>query len=136
MRAYAVGDQKGLVVVDGLTRSQIAQYAGASGDFHPMQTDEVFAKEVAEQPSVLAHGMLVMAAAGTLLRTWFGPAEVKAFQCSFRRPVLPGDTLTTTGTITDLIGHDGGTTVVTSLITRNQEGEVVLVGEARVFRQR
>ena len=35
------------VVVENLTRTQIVQYAGASGDYNPLHTDEVFATQVA-----------------------------------------------------------------------------------------
>jgi len=37
-----VGDSKSLVVFDNLTRSQIVMYAGASGDYNPLHSDEVF----------------------------------------------------------------------------------------------
>ena len=37
-----VGDSRSLVLVDDLTRTQIVQYAGASGDYNPLHTDDRF----------------------------------------------------------------------------------------------
>ena len=51
-----VGDSHEEVVVDNLTRTQIVQYAGASGDFNPLHSDDLFAREVAGYPGVFAHG--------------------------------------------------------------------------------
>ena len=44
-----------------LTRTDLVMYAGASGDFNPMHTDEVKAKE-SGLPSVFGHGMFSPAA--------------------------------------------------------------------------
>ncbi len=38
-----VGDSKELLLVDDLTRTQIVMYAGASGDYNPLHSDEKFA---------------------------------------------------------------------------------------------
>ena len=54
------GDTYDEVVVDNLTRTQIVMYAGASGDYNPLHTDEVWATKVAGYPTVFAHGMLTM----------------------------------------------------------------------------
>ena len=59
-----VGDTHEEVVVDNLSRTQIVQYAGASGDYNPLHTDEVFTTKVAKYPSVFAHGMLSMGLTG------------------------------------------------------------------------
>ena len=59
--ALKVGDTVEQVVVDGLTRTQLVMYAGASCDFNPLHTDEVYATQVAGFPSVFGHGMLTMA---------------------------------------------------------------------------
>ena len=42
-----------------LTRTDLVQYAGASGDFNPMHHDEVKA-QAAGLPSVFGHGMFSM----------------------------------------------------------------------------
>ena len=41
-----VGQTFSAVVVEDLKRTQIVQYAGASGDYHPLHTDEIFATKV------------------------------------------------------------------------------------------
>ena len=70
--SLSVGDVHEMVVVDKLTRTQIVQYAGASGDFNPIHHDEVFASKAAGYPSVFAHGMLSMGLTGRLLTDWLG----------------------------------------------------------------
>ena len=40
-----VGDSKEQLLVDDLTRTQIVMYAGASGDYNPLHSDERFARE-------------------------------------------------------------------------------------------
>jgi acyl dehydratase len=39
-----VGARHESTLVDGLTRTQLVQYAGASCDFNPLHTDEVYAR--------------------------------------------------------------------------------------------
>ena len=48
-----VGDIFSEEIVNNLTRTQIVQYAGVSGDYNPIHTDEIFATEVAGYPSLL-----------------------------------------------------------------------------------
>jgi len=42
-----VGDVHTATLVEDLKRTQIVQYAGASGDYNPLHTDEVFTTKVA-----------------------------------------------------------------------------------------
>ena len=61
------GDEHSEVVVDNLSRTQLVMYSGASGDYNPLHTDEVYTTEVAGYPSVFAHGMLTMGLTGKML---------------------------------------------------------------------
>jgi acyl dehydratase len=115
------------VLVAELTRTQIVQYAGASGDFNPIHHDEVFAR-AAGYPSVFAHGMLTMALTGRLLTDWLGDGVLRSFGVRFVRQVWPGDTLTGRATVTGLEPEEGR--VELELVTSNQKGEPVATGQA------
>jgi acyl dehydratase len=128
----ATGDRVEAVLVEGLTRTQIVQYAGASGDFNPLHTDEVFATQVAGYPSVLGHGMLTMAMAARLLTDWVGVDDLLSFGARFRSQVWPGDTLTGIVRVETLREERGGTAAEVSVAVRNQEGVDVLTGAALV----
>lgn len=125
-----VGDVHEAVVVDGLTRTAIVQYAGASGDYNPLHTDEVYATQVAGYPSVFAHGMLTMGMTGRMLTDWVGDGRLRSFGVRFRRQVWPGDTLTAVATVRALREEGGERVVDLAVSTRNQDGEEVVAGSA------
>jgi acyl dehydratase len=129
-RNLGVGDVQEAVVVDNLTRTQIVQYAGASGDYNPIHTDEVFATKVAGYPTVFAHGMLTMAMTGRMLTDWVGDGRLTAFGVRFSRQVWPGDTLTARATVEAIRAEDGRHFVDLALSTRNQNDEEVISGTA------
>lgn len=128
------GDTRELRIVEGLTRTQIVQYAGASGDFNPLHHDEPFVRETAAMPAVFAHGMLTMGMTGRLLTDWFGAAAIVEYGARFAAQVWPGDTLTATARIDNvrLVGESGSQELGITLTTRNQRDEVVLAGTAKV----
>ncbi len=94
-----VGDVHDEVVVENLTRTQIIQYAGASGDYNPLHTDEVFTTKVAGYPTVFAHGMLSMGLTGTMLTNYVGDGRLTKYGVRFVSQVWPGDSLTATATV-------------------------------------
>jgi acyl dehydratase len=136
MRAGGVeaGQTREAVVVEDLKRTRIVQYAGASGDFNPLHTDEVYAGRAAGYPGVFAHGMLTMALAGRVVTDWVGVEALTAFGARFKAQVWPGDTLTTTvrAESVDAVG-DGREVVRFTIGTRNQAGVEVLSGTASAF---
>lgn len=124
-----VGDTYEEQVVDNLTRTQIVQYAGASGDYNPIHSDQVFATEVAGYPSVFAHGMLTMGLTGKMLTNYVGDGRLTKYGVRFSKQVWPGDTLTSVATV-EAIRDDDGPVVDLTLTTTNQDGDVVLSGSA------
>src|SRR5207253_9426464 len=97
-RQLKMGDTHAEQVVDNLTRTQIVQYAGASGDYNPIHTDEAYTTRVAGYPSVFAHGMLTMGLTGTMLTNYVGDGRLTKFGVRFTKQVWPGDSLTTKAT--------------------------------------
>jgi acyl dehydratase len=126
----AAGDSRELLVCDEITRTQIIQYAGASGDFSELHTDEPCAI-AAGQPKLMAHGMLTMALTAKVLSGWFGAEAARSFGARFVAPVWPGDRLTATATVVSVEGRgDRPPVAQVSVDTANQHGEVVLRGQA------
>ena len=120
------GDTYTESLVEGLKRTQIVMYAGASGDYNPVHTDEKFTKELAGYPSVFAHGMLTMGMTGTMLTNYVGDGRLTKFGVRFTSQVWPGDSLNATATVEDVA--DG--IVNLKVETTNQDGTVVLSGYA------
>ena len=86
-----------------ITRSQIARFAAATGDFNPVHTDEAFARKIGF-PSVIAHGPLTLAFLTQALGHNFGADKVRGVTAQFRAPILPGDSLRVEGTVTAVAG--------------------------------
>jgi acyl dehydratase len=124
-----VGQTFSAVAVEDLKRTQIVQYAGASGDYNPLHTDEVFATKVAGYPGVFAHGMLTMGMTGRMVTDLVGDGRLKSFGGRFLSQVWPGDDLTTTASV-DAIHEAGEPVVELSLRTVNQDGLEVFAGYA------
>lgn len=129
--ALRVGDTFEQVVVDGLTRTQLVMYAGASCDFNPLHTDEVYATQAAGFPSVFGHGMLTMALTGKALTDYVGDGRLRSFGGRFRDQVWPGDTLTTRLTVAELRLDDGEHVATLDVTTENQDGTPVFTGSAQ-----
>ena len=125
-----VGDTYTERLVEDLKRTQIVQYAGASGDYNPLHTDEIFTTKVAGYPSVFAHGMLSMGMTGRMLTNYVGDGRLTKFGVRFTSQVWPGDTLDATATV-EAVRKEGGKNFVDLTVTTvNQNGVEVITGNA------
>lgn len=132
--AVAAGEERSQVVVSDLKRTQIVMYAGAGGDFNPLHTDEPFATQVAGNPTVMSHGMLVMGLAGQVLTDWFGLPNVRRYRARFQSPTWPGDTISVTARVDSVEEVDGDRRAEVSLRATTRDGAVaVLSGSATVL---
>ncbi|MCS5568519.1 MAG: MaoC/PaaZ C-terminal domain-containing protein [Pseudomonadales bacterium] len=122
-----VGDTYTERVVEDLKRTQVVMYAGASGDYNPVHTDELFTTQVAGYPGVFAHGMLTMGMTGRMLTNYVGDGRLTEFGVRFTNQVFPGDTLDSTATVTAI----GEGLVEIDVSTVNQEGNEVAKGSAQ-----
>ena len=125
-----VGDSYQEEICNNLSRTQIVMYAGTSGDYNPLHSDEIFTTEIAGYPSVFAHGMLTMGMTGKMLTNYVGDGQLTYYGVRFTSQVWPGDTLTATATVTDIREEDGQQIADIDLSTTNEEGTEVIKGKA------
>jgi acyl dehydratase len=125
-----VGDTYSEEVCRNLSRTQIVQYAGASGDYNPVHTDQLYTEEIAGYPSVFAHGMLSMGMTGKMLTNFVGNGRLKAFGVRFTSQVFPGATLTATATVSAIREDNGERIVDLEVSTVDGEGVEVVKGTA------
>jgi acyl dehydratase len=114
-------------VAHELTRTDLVKYAGASGDFNPMHSDEVAAK-AAGLPSVFGHGMFTAGLLGRAITDYVGVGNLKNYKVRFTKQTWPGETLSTKITVKGKSADDH--LVELECVVVNQNGESKLEGVA------
>ena len=114
-----------------LTQEKIDAYARASGDFNPIHVDPAFAAGTFFGGTI-AHGMLLLAYISEMLTAAFGRAWLSGgrLKVRFKGVARPGDTLTVRGRIER--APDEGRRLVAAVECVNQEGQVLVAGDAEV----
>ncbi|MEI6223762.1 MAG: MaoC/PaaZ C-terminal domain-containing protein [Deltaproteobacteria bacterium] len=126
--AVKVGDELPPLVKPPVDRSQVARFAGATGDYGPLHVDEPFARN-AGFPSVLVPGMLAMGFLGELVTDWLRGARVRRFGARFVKIVWPGDVVTVRGRVADRRFEAAGRYAADIEVWgENQRGELVVRG--------
>jgi acyl dehydratase len=112
-----------------LTRTDLVQYAGASGDFNPMHTDEV-AAQAAGLPSVFGHGMFTAGILATALTDYVGVGNLASYRVRFTKQTWPGEELSTRIVVTGKRTEGDRRLVELSCEVANGDGEVKVSGSA------
>ena len=112
-----------------LTRTDLVMYAGASGDFNPMHTDEVSA-QAAGLPSVFGHGMFTAGLLGKAITDYVGVGNLRNYKIRFTKQTWPGEVLTTHVTVLRKYEEGSERRVDLECTVTNQAGESKLAGIA------
>jgi len=126
-----VGDSLPPVTKNPVTKVQLVRYAGASGDFNPIHTDDAAARQ-AGLNGVIAQGLLVMGFVGQAITTWAPRRYLKRFKARFTAVTQPGDVITVDGKLAKKSVAGNKLTVVCDTQARDQNGEVKISGEFEV----
>ena len=116
-----------------ITEADIVNFAGLSGDFHGLHTDEMYASQGPFGRRV-AHGLLGLSiTSGLAMGLGILQESVMAFReltCKFSKPIFIGDTVHASMTVTKLKPMDriGGGRVELEVKLYNQRDEVVQSG--------
>ncbi len=123
-----VGDS-GPPVRHTLTRTDLVMYAGASGDFNPMHSDDVAAR-AAGLPGVFGHGMFSAALLARAITDYVGVGNLTSYQVRFTRQTWPGEVLTSSVTVVATRAVDGAQVIDLECRLSNEAGEVKVEGRA------
>jgi 3-hydroxybutyryl-CoA dehydratase len=117
-----------------ITETDVVAFAGLSGDYTQLHTDEEFAKGSLFGKRV-AHGVLVLSiATGLAVRLGFIEGTALAFRelsWKFSQPVYFGDTIHVKARVKELkpMPRLGGGAVIFDVWVTNQDGKTVQKGE-------
>ena len=116
-----------------ITETDVVNFAGISGDYNQIHTDQTHAEEQGFKQRV-AHGLLILStASGLAVQTGFMEGTVIAFRdldTKFSAPVFFGDTIHVVLEISELkaLPKLGGGQVKIKVAIRNQNGKAVQKG--------
>ena len=127
----SVGDKIPDLVIEPITRSTLALYAGASGDHNPIHIDLDFAKE-SGMKDVFAHGMLIMAYLGKAVTNIVPQSNLKNFSVRFSSITNIGDILTCSGKVKKIDKNNSKKTIVLDLIVSDEFGDIKISGAATI----
>lgn len=124
------GQQLDPLVKSPVTKVQLVKYAGASGDYNPLHTDDDFAQKIGME-GVIAHGMLIMGFLGQYVTELAGDtAELDRFQMRFGAMTRPGDQITCSGTVAHVYEEAGKQFAKLELKAEKAPGKAVGSGSA------
>lgn len=115
-----------------VTETDVATYAGITGDMNPAHMDQAWA-ERSRFGARVAHGMLTAGFLSAVMGMHLpGPGTIYLQQTlRFLRPVKIGDTVTARAEVVELLPEKRRARMKTT--AENQQGEMVLDGEALVM---
>ncbi|WP_300265632.1 MaoC/PaaZ C-terminal domain-containing protein [Microbacterium sp.] len=131
MSAYTVGEVIAERTVH-LTRESLVRYAGASGDFNPIHYRDDVAASVG-LPGVLAHGMLTMGIASSVVVAALGDSsKVTDYGVRFTRPVVVDPETGADVTVIAKVGAMDENTARIDLTVKHDETTVLGKAQLRV----
>ncbi|WP_460802086.1 MaoC/PaaZ C-terminal domain-containing protein [Microbacterium sp. GXF6406] len=130
---YSVGDVIAERTVH-LSRESLVRYAGASGDFNPIHYRDDVAAAVG-LPGVLAHGMLTMGIASSVVVAALGDAsKITDYGVRFTRPVVVDPETGADVSVIAKVGAVDDESVRIDLTVKAAETTVLVKAQLRVAR--
>lgn len=127
-----------------VTEADIMAFAGISGDYNQLHTNELWVTENTSFKSRVAHGLLVLSMSSGMSTPGYDDLNIQAYlsvQRDMTGPVYPGDTITILNTISEMRpskSRPGNGIVTVAVEVHNQHGtkiqngfDVLLVGPSR-----
>lgn len=125
--AIAVGDDVGPFTFPEMTRTMVAQWAAATGDYNSIHFEED-AAVAAGMGGTIAHGMISVSLMGGIFTAWLGDrGRMTGMKVRFSAPVRAGNKLTASGTVESVEETEDGKRLICDMIVATGDGTKALV---------
>ena len=112
-KSAKVGENLPDLIVGPISRTNLALYAGASGDHNPLHIDTDYANRIG-LPDVIAHGMLIMGYLGRVLTNNMNQTQILEYGVQFSSITNIGETLCCSGVVKEILGNKSGGSIPVS----------------------
>ena len=126
-KSAKVGENLPDLIVGPISRTNLALYAGASGDHNPLHIDTDYANRIG-LPDVIAHGMLIMGYLGRVLTNNMNQNQVLEYGVQFSSITNIGDVLCCSGFVKEISGNKSNKILKLELNVKDQDNDTKLKG--------
>ena len=126
-KSAKVGENLPDLIVGPISRTNLALYAGASGDHNPLHIDTDYANRIG-LPDVIAHGMLIMGYLGRVLTNNMNQNQVLEYGVQFSSITNIGDVLCCSGIVKEISGNKSNKILKLELNVIDQDNDTKLKG--------
>ena len=126
-KSAKVGENLPDLIVGPISRTNLALYAGASGDHNPLHIDTDYADQIG-LPDVIAHGMLIMSYLGRVLTNNMNQNQVLEYGVQFSSITNIGDVLCCSGIVKEISGNKSNKILKLELNVIDQDNDTKLKG--------
>ncbi len=126
-KSAKVGDNLPELIIGPISRTNLALYAGASGDHNPLHIDTDYAKRIS-LPDVIAHGMLIMGYLARVLTNNINQKHILEYGVQFSSITNIGETLSCSGIVKEVLGSRSNKILKLELKVKDQDNDTKLKG--------
>ena len=126
-KSAIVGENLPDLIVGTISRTNLALYAGASGDHNPLHIDTDYANRIG-LPDVIAHGMLIMGYLGRVLTNNMNQNQILEYGVQFSSITNIGDVLCCSGIVKEISGDKSNKILKLELNVKDQDNDTKLKG--------
>jgi len=126
-KSAKVGENLPELIIGPISRTNLALYAGASGDHNPLHIDTDYAKRIG-LPDVIAHGMLIMGYLARVLTNNINQNQILEYGVQFSSITNIGETLSCSGIVKEVLGSKSNKILKLELKVKDQGNDTKLKG--------
>ena len=126
-KSAKVGENLPDLIVGPISRTNLALYAGASGDHNPLHIDTDYANRIG-LPDVIAHGMLIMGYLGRVLTNNMNQNQILEYGVQFSSITNIGDVLCCSGIVKEISRSKSNKILKIELNVKDQNNDTKLKG--------